>query len=99
MTTTGLRGDHHRHSRRRVLRLVAAASGAGFLGALGFLAGRSSTPDASLHRWQGTALGADASLLIDLPDPERAKSLIRMALAEIDRLERIFSRARAESGR
>ena len=97
MTTTDAPNDHNCHSRRRVLQVVAAASGAGFLGAIGFLAGRPSTPNASLHRWQGSALGADASLLIDLPDAERAQSLIALALAEINRLERIFSLYRPDS--
>ena len=88
----------HKHpSRRRVLRVIAAASGLGLAGAIGAIAGRSSNPEVSLHRWQGTALGADASLLIDVPDAERAKKLISLALAEIDRLEHVFSLYRPDS--
>ena len=55
-----------------IIRIVAAVSGLGLAGAIGAIAGRSSNPEVSLHRWRGTALGADASLLIDLPEAERA---------------------------
>jgi len=78
-------------SRRRVIRLVAAASVLGLAGALGAVAGRHFDRTASLHQWQGTALGADASLLVALPDAKRAERLLVRARAEIDRLERIFS--------
>lgn len=78
-------------SRRRVLRLVAAASGLGLAGAFGALAGRHSDRTASLHQWQGTALGADAGLLVDMPDAKRAERLLSRARAEIDRLEHVFS--------
>jgi len=84
-------------SRRRVVRLVAATSSLGLAGAIGAFAGRSSDPEVSLHRWRGSALRADASLLINLPDAKRAERLIALALAEIDRLERIFSLHRADS--
>lgn len=84
-------------SRRRVLRLVAAASGLGLAGAIGVMSGRSPDSEVSLHRWQGTALGADASLLINDPDAGLAQRLISLALAEIDRLEQIFSLYRPNS--
>jgi thiamine biosynthesis lipoprotein len=84
-------------ARRRVIRLVAAASSLSLAGALGALAGRSPDSESSLHRWQGTALGADASLLIDVPDTDRARQQIALARAEIDRLERIFSLYRPDS--
>ena len=83
--------------RRRVIRLVAAASGLGLAGAIGALYGRSPDPEVSLHEWRGRALGADASLLIGLPDAERARRLIALARAEIDRLEEIFSLYRPDS--
>ncbi len=97
MNTTEVRIDQSFPSRRRVIRIVAAVSGLGLAGAIGAISGRSSTPVVSLHRWQGTALGADASLLINVLDTERAKRLTALALAEIDRLERVFSLYRPDS--
>ncbi|NHX28111.1 FAD:protein FMN transferase, partial [Escherichia coli] len=40
------------------------------------------------YRWTGTALGAKAQIVLDHPD---AQVLARQAMAEIDRLEDIFS--------
>ena len=97
MSMTELPNDRNFPSRRRVIRLAAAASGLALAGAIGAIYGRSSSPEVSLHRWWGAALGADASLLINVPDAKRAKSLISLALAEIDRLERVFSLYRRES--
>jgi thiamine biosynthesis lipoprotein len=83
--------------RRRIIRLVAAASGLGLAGAIGALSGRSPDPEGSLYQWRGRALGADASLLIGLADAGRARRLIALARAEIDRLEGIFSLYRPDS--
>ena len=91
MKTTHFQSDRSHPTRRRVLRLVAATSALGLAGAIGAISGRSSDAKVSLHRWRGTALGADASLLIDVPDAKRAERLVSLALAEIDRLEQIFS--------
>ncbi len=88
---------HGRVSRRRAIRVIAAASGLGLAGAIGANFTRSSNSEAPLHRWRGTALGADASLLIGLPDAARAGRLIALALAEIDRLEKLFSLYRPDS--
>lgn len=41
--------------------------------------------------WRGVALGADAVLQMHHPDPEAADRIIATALAEVRRLERIFS--------
>ncbi len=84
-------------TRRRVIRLAAAATGVGLAAAIGAFAGRQTDRETSLHRWRGTALGADASLAIAMPDGTRAEKAIARALAEIDRLERIFSLYRPES--
>ena len=84
-------------SRRRVIRIVAATSGLGLVGALGVLAGRNRKAEAALHQWQGPALGADASLLIGHPDDGQARRLIALARTEIERLEGIFSLYRADS--
>jgi thiamine biosynthesis lipoprotein len=50
-----------------------------------------------LHRWSGIALGADASLQLYHPDAAEAARLIDAALAEVARLEKVFSLYRAES--
>lgn len=97
MNITNFGNDHSFPSRRRAIRLVAAGSALGLAATIGVISGRSSNPEISLHRWRGTALGADASILIGLPDARRAKRLISLALAEIDRLERIFSLYRPDS--
>lgn len=77
--------------RRRVLRLLAATSAAGLAAAAGALTGSPSILDTSLHRWQGTALGADSTLLIHHPDATEANRLTLLAIAEIHRLEKIYS--------
>ena len=97
MTTTKVGTKGNSISRRRVISILAAGSALGLAGAIAAISGRSSKPKASLYRWRGSALGADASLLIDLPDAEKARGLVALALAEIERLERIFSLYRRES--
>ena len=47
--------------------------------------------------WRGIALGADAQLQILHPDRAHADALVRMAVAEVERLERIFSLYREDS--
>ncbi|WZB76712.1 FAD:protein FMN transferase [Achromobacter insuavis] len=47
--------------------------------------------------WQGVALGADAELRLYHPDPRAARRLIAQALAELHRLEGIFSLYRDDS--
>ncbi len=78
-------------SRRRFLRISAAAAGLGLLGQ-GAQAGRG-----EVQTWRGTALGAQASIRLHHPDPKVARALIERARAEIERLERIFSLYRADS--
>lgn len=48
-------------------------------------------------RWAGIALGADAQMQLLHPDPDEARRLIRLAVSEIHRLERIFSLYRDDS--
>ncbi len=50
-----------------------------------------------LARWDGVVLGAQSSLQLYHPDPDAAKALIGDCLAEVYRLERIFSLYRPES--
>jgi thiamine biosynthesis lipoprotein len=76
--------------RRRLIAVAAAAAGATLLpGPAG------ATPPRVT--WRGSALGAEASLTLVGADPERARRLIAQALAEVERLEAIFSLQRAES--
>ncbi len=80
-----------RTTRRRFLSIAAAATGCGLLRQS--LAG----DQVELQTWQGTALGARASIKLAHPDPERGRILIRYALAEIERLEQVFSLYRPDS--
>jgi FAD:protein FMN transferase len=49
------------------------------------------------HTWEGTALGGDASILLHGFTPEESVRLIDLAVAELDRLEQIFSLYRQTS--
>ncbi len=78
-------------TRRRFLAIAAAA--AGFpLAATGARA-----EAAHLHRWSGIALGAAAEIVLHDADGVRARSLIARSVAEIDRLEDVFSLYRPDS--
>lgn len=80
-------------SRRRVIRISAAAAG---LALLPF--GRAVRCDAAAPvTWSGIALGAAASIRIHHRSAAEAERLIRLSLAEVRRLERIFSLYRADS--
>lgn len=77
--------------RRRILRLLAVAGG------LAVLPGHRA-PGLPPHlRWRGSALGAESRIDLWLDDPALARQLILRCVAEIDRLERIFSLQRADS--
>ena len=82
-------------SRRRVIGIVAAAGGLG----LSFPAWRSvaSTPGLKAVRWRGVALGAKAHITIYHPDAATARTLIKRAVDEVHRLEKVFSLYRADS--
>ncbi len=71
-------------SRRRFLTIASAAC-------LVPVAGRAARAP---FRWQGVALGAKAQIVLDHPQAER---IARDALAEIARLERVFSLHRPDS--
>lgn len=49
------------------------------------------------HYWEGIALGADASLRLTHPDPAAAEQLIARCVAEVQRLEMLFSLYRDDS--
>ena len=78
-------------TRRRFLAIAAAAAG------LPFAALRAGAETAPLHRWSGIALGAAAEIVLYDPDATRARRLIARCVAEIDRLEDVFSLYRPES--
>ncbi|MFP1645487.1 FAD:protein FMN transferase [Pontitalea aquivivens] len=71
-------------TRRRFLTIAAAAAA---------VAGRPAAA-APLYRWRGQALGAQASIMLAHPQAER---ITATALAEIERLEEIFSLYRPHS--
>jgi len=77
-------------SRRRFITFAAAAAGLPLL----FTAGRAR---AGLVRWRGTALGAPAEIQLYHRDETVAQQAISAALAELRRLERVFSLYRADS--
>lgn len=83
-------------SRRRFLRIVAAVAGCGLLPGVPRAEG---VPVGGLKArvWRGTALGAAASIRLFHPDEAEAGRLIGLCLAEVERLERVFSLYRADS--
>jgi FAD:protein FMN transferase len=92
-------GPARRVSRRRFIRVSAAAAGFALLPASSRIAARAAqgASDGSLSAWRGMALGADAVLQIHHPDADAASRLIERCLAEVRRLERIFSLYREDS--
>ena len=77
-------------SRRRFITFVAAAAGLPLL----LKAGSS---QAKPVRWEGTALGAPASIQLFHADEAQARAAIATGLGELKRLETIFSVYRADS--
>ncbi len=72
-------------TRRRALTIVAATAATAVLP----IPGSSST--ARNIEWTGTALGADAKLILCSDDEARSRAAIADCLAEVERLENIFS--------
>ena len=79
-----------RPARRRFMALTAAAGG------IALLPGRSSFDGEPLI-WRGDALGAEASLELYAPDRATGRRVLAQCLAELERLERIFSLYRDDS--
>jgi thiamine biosynthesis lipoprotein len=77
--------------RRRLVRILASAIG------FATLPGPRATGAQRPWRWRGAALGAQARIDLWLDDPAQARRLVGLCLAEIDRLERIFSLQRRDS--
>jgi thiamine biosynthesis lipoprotein len=77
-------------TRRRMIGISAAAAGMALLPPHGKAAQEAVT-------WQGEAMGAQASLVIHHPDRAKAERLAEATVAEVRRLERIFSLYREDS--
>ena len=75
-------------TRRRFLTITAASAA---------LAAAPPAWAAAPIQWRGTALGAEATLLLHHPDERQAWSLVADCLAELERLEGIFSLYRPDS--
>ncbi len=82
----------NRITRRRVIRISAAAAGLALLPL-----GTARAAGVGAATWRGTALGAAATIEIHHPDRDFAQRLIVRAVAEAARLERLFSLYRADS--
>ncbi len=82
-------------ARRRFIRISAAVPGLALLPLLGGQAG--ALADGKLRIWHGVALGADATMQLHHPDPAGADRLIARCLAEVRRLEQVFSLYRPDS--
>jgi len=89
------RGNGAVVGRRRVLTLIASAGviAASPTAASGIFGGS----DIPVFRWRDRALGASASLLFHGLAHQDARRLARAAMAEVTRLERVFSLYRADS--
>jgi thiamine biosynthesis lipoprotein len=99
-----------RPTRRRVLCILGAAAGLPLLapvwarpqgaprGSGGPLLARGVLySESGVHHWKGVALGADSSIILHQPDPAAARRTLSACLAEVERLERIFSLQREDS--
>lgn len=82
-------------SRRRALQIVASAGGLALTASS--LRANNVTPTSVAHTWRGIALGARASITLCHHDPEKAGRLLRLCVAELRRLEDVFSLYRGDS--
>jgi thiamine biosynthesis lipoprotein len=78
-------------NRRRVILIAGAAAGLGALPFTTRAATRTAQNKPPLYRWRGAALGAQAEIVLAHPDKRQAERIIAACLAEIDRLEDVFS--------
>ncbi|MDH5555822.1 MAG: FAD:protein FMN transferase [Alphaproteobacteria bacterium] len=85
--------DFNAVTRRRVLRIAASAAGLALAPGVAGYAAAATGP----QRWEGVALGADASITLYHPDPSAGGRALDAAVAELRRLEKVFSLYRADS--
>jgi thiamine biosynthesis lipoprotein len=78
-------------SRRRLLQIFAATSAAALLPL------RAGAATDTLHHWQGSALGADATIALGGVSARDADNLFAACLTEVERLERVFSLQQPDS--
>lgn len=83
-------------TRRRSIGIVAAVSAAAAAPAL-LRQAAAAVASVPVTYWQGVALGADAQLQIVHPDRQKAQQLVQRAVAEVQRLEQVFSLYRDDS--
>ncbi|WP_350332951.1 FAD:protein FMN transferase [Coralliovum pocilloporae] len=79
-------------TRRRFLTITA-----GFTSAMAGPGLASAREDRSLYSWQGSSLGAEASLQFAHRDEAKARAALKACRAELERLENVFSLYRGES--
>lgn len=89
---TDIHTDTRATTRRRFLGISAAAAGLALLP----LRGRA-TAAAQMVEWQGTALGAQASIRIHYHESDAAAEALRLVLQDVRRLEAVFSLYRDDS--
>lgn len=77
-------------TRRRLITVAAAAAGLPLILKAGSAQARTVT-------WEGTTLGAPSSIKLVATDEAKARTAISAALAELERLEQVFSVYRADS--
>jgi thiamine biosynthesis lipoprotein len=78
-------------NRRRAIAILAA-------GAATLAAGDAGSPEAFGDvAWEGTAMGADARIVLSGTPPDQARVVAALAVAEIERLERALSLYRGDS--
>lgn len=85
-------------SRRRALTIFGAAAGVAAVPALAGTMTRAARAAATLHEWNGVALGAPARISLAHTDGAEAHRLFALCAAEIERLENEFSLHREASG-
>mgnify|MGYP003340389264 FL=1 len=81
-------------TRRRALTIFGALAGLPLVG-LGLP--RRAKADVQLFTWEGTTLGAEASITLVHTSREEAQKIIDLAVAEVGRLEAIFSLHKPDS--
>jgi len=72
-------------SRRRFITISAGVVTASLV------PGAASMASPSSVRWQGQAMGAEASLILNHPDQQKAEAALQVVQDEISRLEKVFS--------